>query len=118
MERISDLLDKGLIKQLPGNEKVDNQLDPFIVKLVNNLFAFFFSICRGFEKQYSDPKRLVMEKNQWILAFQDEGLTDMKRIDFGMKRTRRESPIYTPTIGQFLDWCIPKPEELGIPLVR
>lgn len=96
-------------------QTVSEPLSPAIAELVNQLFTFFYSICRGFDKQYHDPKRLNMEKTQWMKAFQDEKILSREQIEHAIKRTRRESPIYTPTIGQFLDWCTPSNDALGIP---
>lgn len=48
----------------------------------------------------------------------DSGITRIEQIEFGMKKCRLESPINTPTLAQFLKWCIPSPEELGLPNVE
>ena len=116
MDKFSDLVESAHSKIGAESEHSEEQpLNPVIVELVNRLFGFFYSICRGFEKQYHDPKRLNMEKTQWILAFQDEGFKSKADIENGIKRTRRESPINTPTIGQFIDWCIPTNEAMAVP---
>ncbi len=96
----------------------DEPLDPKAVETVNKLFVFFYGTCRGFEKQYQDPRKLNIEKTQWFRVFTDEKLTDMTRVNWGIKRCRIESPINTPTLGQFLKWCEPTPEQLGVPDVE
>ncbi len=117
MDSIRDLMNAAQGKIAQENKKPDEPLNPAIVELVNQLFTFFYSICRGFEKQYQDPKRLNMEKTQWMRAFHDEKILSRDQVEHGIKRTRRESPINTPTIGQFLDWCTPSNEALGVPTV-
>ncbi len=115
MEDIGDLMQKAELKIKQAGEQQQKPLDNAIVELVNQLFAFFYSICRGFEKQYHDPKRLNMEKTQWMKAFQDEKIFTREQVEHGIKQARRVTPIYTPTIGQFLDWCTPTNEALGVP---
>ncbi len=90
-------------------------LDPNVTEVVNKLFGLFYILCRGFEKQYADSKRLNAEKTQWIRAFMDTELNTLEKIKFGIKKLRLETPINTPPLGKFLKWCIPTPEELGIP---
>lgn len=92
------------------------KLDEKSADVVNRLFMFFQAICRGFEKQYAgDLKKLNMEKIQWARGFMDYGIENIEQLEFGIKRCRLESPINTPSLGQFLKWCTPAPEELGIP---
>ncbi len=90
------------------------KLNPHIVEIVNKLFIFFYSVCRGFDKQYQDPKRLNLEKTQWIKAFTDINFDKLEKVKRGIKTCRLESPINTPTIGQFIKWCAPTTEDLGL----
>lgn len=102
---------------LTGLGGFDNEPQPLnqkAVEIVNKLFVFFYAICRGFEKQYQDPNKLKIEKAQWFRAFTDKNFIDMRRINHGVKKCRLESPINTPTIGQFIAWCTPTPDDLGL----
>lgn len=118
MEYISNLINTASLSVNREERKYDATLDPHVTEVVSKLFVFFYGICRGFDKQYKDPKRLNIEKTQWIMAFMDMGLNTLGKIQLGVKKCRLESPINTPTLGQFLKWCIPTPEELGIPDIQ
>ncbi len=115
MAHISSLINTSSLSIKREESKYDTSLDPHITGVVNKLFVFFYSICRGFDKQYQDPKRLNVEKTQWIRAFTDVGFNTLEKIQLGVKKCRLESPINTPTIGQFVTWCTPSVEELEIP---
>lgn len=115
MEHISNLINTASICVKREERRYETSLDPHVIDVVNKLFVFFYSICRGFDKQYHDPKRLNVEKTQWIRAFMDLGFNSLDKIQFGIKKCRIESPINTPTIGQFVKWCTPTPEGLGLP---
>ncbi|MDP8268836.1 MAG: replication protein P [Candidatus Tenebribacter davisii] len=102
-KHISDFINKSDPIKGAGETKNSN-LCPMSTKVVNSLFKYFFGVCRGFEKQYSDANKLSFEKTQWIIAFSDLGLTDIKQCEAGIKNTRLESPIYTPRLKEFLQW--------------
>lgn len=118
MEHISSLLNTSSLNVRREESKYDAALDLHVTDVVNKLFAFFYGICRGFEKQYQDPKRLNIEKTQWIRAFMDVGLNTLEKIQIGVKKCRIESPINTPTIGQFIKWCTPDPQDIGLPALE
>jgi len=99
---------------LGGFDEEPEPLSQQAVVIVNKLFVFFYGTCRGFDKQFQDPKKLSIEKTQWFRAFTDENLTDMRHINMGVKKCRLESPINIPTIGQFIKWCTPTAEDLGL----
>jgi len=102
-KHISSFINKSNPIQSSGEEKNSN-LCPMSTKVVNSLFKYFFGVCRGFEKQYSDASKLSFEKTQWIIAFSDLGITDISQCEAGVKNTRLESPIYTPRLKEFLEW--------------
>lgn len=118
MEHISNLMNTSSLNVKREESKYDTALDLHVTDVVNKLFAFFYGICRGFEKQYHDPKRLNIEKTQWIRAFMDVGLNTLEKIQLGVKKCRIESPINTPTIGQFIKWCNPEPQDIGLPTLE
>ena len=118
MEHISNLINTASLTVKREEDKYDTTLDPHVTEVVSKIFVFFYAICRGFDKQYQDPKRLNVEKTQWIRAFMDIGFNTLEKVQRGIKKCRLESPINTPTIGQFVKWCIPSAEELGIPNVE
>lgn len=91
---------------------MDNSiLCPKATKLVDQLFSVFYAICNGFEKQFSDKRKLELAKIQWVIAFMEEKITEHEQIEDGVKKCRRmKGLIYTPTVGDFLSWC----EELKI----
>lgn len=118
MEHISNLINIPSLSVKREASTHDTALDLHVTHVVNNLFAFFYGICRGFEKQYHDPKRLNLEKTQWIMAFMDIGFNTLERVQLGLKKCRLESPINTPTIGQFIRWCTPDPQDIGLPTLE
>lgn len=118
MEHISNLVNTSSLNVKREESKYETELDLHVMDIVNKLFGFFYGICRGFEKQYRDPKRLNLEKTQWVRAFMDVGFNTLEKIQLGIKKCRIESPINTPTIGQFIKWCTPEPQDVGLPPIE
>lgn len=114
MEHISNLINTASLSVKREERQSSQTLDPHVTDIVNKIFVFFYSICRGFDKQYQDPKRLNVEKTQWIRAFMDVGFKTLEQIQLGIKKCRIESPINTPTIGQFIKWCTATTEDMGL----
>ncbi|WP_336295265.1 replication protein P [Cronobacter dublinensis] len=60
-------------------------------------------------------------KQQWILAFAENGITTREQLAAGMKRARVSHSPFWPSPGQFISWCregefkqlgLPSPDEL------
>ncbi|MDK1198631.1 replication protein P [Cronobacter dublinensis] len=60
-------------------------------------------------------------KQQWILAFAENGITKREQLAAGMKRARASLSPFWPSPGQFISWCregefelagLPTPDEL------
>jgi len=44
-------------------------------------------------------------KQQWILAFAENGITKREQLAAGMKRARASISPFWPSPGQFINWC-------------
>ncbi|ELY3422281.1 DNA replication protein [Cronobacter sakazakii] len=60
-------------------------------------------------------------KQQWILAFAENGITKREQLAAGMKRARASLSPFWPSPGEFIQWCregefeqagLPSPKEL------
>ncbi|EOI3478385.1 replication protein P [Cronobacter dublinensis] len=57
-------------------------------------------------------------KQQWILAFAENGIVRREQLAAGMKRARRSLSPFWPSPGQFIDWCREgELEQAGLPSV-
>ncbi|WP_336279946.1 replication protein P [Cronobacter dublinensis] len=55
-------------------------------------------------------------KQQWILAFAENGIVRREQLAAGMKRARRSLSPFWPSPGQFIEWCREEEfEQLGLP---
>ncbi|ELY2745161.1 replication protein P [Cronobacter sakazakii] len=57
-------------------------------------------------------------KQQWIIAFAENGITRREQLAAGMKRARASISPFWPSPGQFIDWCREGEfEQAGLPAV-
>ena len=50
-----------------------------------------------------------------IIALYEGGIRTNEQIKEGLKKARACSSPFLPSVGQFVEWCKPGPEETGIP---
>ena len=58
-----------------------------------------------------------MAKKVWTKAFIENGIIDRSQVKCGLKKARTDKSKYLPSVGQFISWCTPSPEDFGIPPV-
>ncbi|EOV9665862.1 replication protein P [Cronobacter malonaticus] len=57
-------------------------------------------------------------KQQWIMAFAENGIVRREQLAAGMKRARASLSPFWPSPGQFIDWCREgELEQAGLPSV-
>lgn len=57
-------------------------------------------------------------KQQWIIAFAENGIVRREQLAAGMKRARASLSPFWPSPGQFIDWCREGEfEQAGLPAV-
>lgn len=115
MKHISEIVKTESLSVKREETEENSALNPHVVAVVNKVFSVFYTICRGFEKQYHDPKRLNMEKTLWYKGFTKLGLDSLAKVKLGLEKCNIESPINTPTLKQFVEWCTPTAEDLNLP---
>lgn len=60
----------------------------------------------------------AVAKQQWILAFAENGITKKEQLAAGMKRARASLVPFWPSPGQFIEWCREgESEQAGLPSV-
>ncbi|CAG9297593.1 replication protein P [Celerinatantimonas diazotrophica] len=54
-------------------------------------------------------------KRVWLMALIENGVTRDEQIQIGLRMARRMDSPFFPSPGQFIKWCRPTPEMLGLP---
>lgn len=82
---------------------------------INDLFKELRLIRSAWRQAWPDQDTYRAAKVQWMQAFLDEGICTQGQIEFGMVKARKQVSDFIPSPGQFIEWCKPTPEMLGLP---
>lgn len=100
-------------EHVPGPALSDNDRDA-----LNKVFGRLTTIFTGWRAAYPTEKRLAAGKQEFAKALIENGITSQEQIALGMRRARQENTSYFPSPGQFVAWCQPTPEDMGLPTVE
>jgi len=111
MERLSEQLmncDRDNFRRIahgmpeaPAERPQVEQTAEIFNALFSALRAAFPAAMAGFREQ-NDFNEL---RRQWVLAFQENGITTMAQVAAGMRIARRQEKPFLPSPGQFIAWC-------------
>ncbi|WP_312272256.1 replication protein P [Pseudomonas sp.] len=98
----------------PQPAKVTN-IDKGTAEVVNSLFKQLQAIFPAWKQAWPDDAALDAAKKSWIKGFMAAGITSIEQIRFGVQQCRASGTPFAPSIGQFIKWCEPTAEMLGLP---
>ncbi|RON52905.1 replication P family protein [Pseudomonas frederiksbergensis] len=85
-------------------------------KVINQLFRQMRSIRTAWRQAWPDKKAYMESKATWLQAFIENGICTQEQIDIGLMRCRAEPSDFIPSVGKFIQGCVPTPEMLSPPL--
>ena len=96
--------------------KEKTPLDLQTKEIVNDIFYRLAGIFTAHCAAWPDTKSVNACKNQYYLALKENGITDLELIKLAFKKARIASALkpFIPTAGQFVLWCKPAPQDLGL----
>jgi hypothetical protein len=84
-------------------------------EVVNDLFRRLRGIFPAWRQAWPSTQALAAAKEEWIKAFADEGICTCAQIELGLKKCRKLSKPFAPSVGEFIALCSPGPEDVGMP---
>lgn len=85
---------------------------------INFLFGELKSIFPAFKQAWPTDEHFNRAKLSWVKAFLDAGIINLEQLRYGIKKCRLSDSPFLPSVGQFMEWCVPTPEEAGFPPVH
>jgi hypothetical protein len=86
-------------------------------KVINQLFRQLRSIRTAWRQAWPDKKAYMESKATWLQAFIENGICTQEQIDIGLIRCRAEPSDFIPSVGKFIQGCVPTPDMIGLPSV-
>lgn len=91
--------------------KVDKQTAEY----VNMVFDKLQGIFPAWRQAWTDEAALRNAKREWIAGFIQGGINSEAQLAFGFQQARKSSSPFLPNVGQFVAWCKPTAEDMGLP---
>lgn len=91
--------------------KVDKQTAEY----VNMVFDKLQGISPAWRQAWTDEAALRNAKREWIAGFIQGGINSEAQLAFGFQQARKSSSPFLPNVGQFVAWCKPTAEDMGLP---
>ena len=79
--------------------------------LISGIFERLSSACPAWRQSLAGlPANeaqgvLNQAKRDWLNAFMENGINDMRLIDYAFSRLLADPNPFMPTVGQFIEWC-------------
>ena len=87
-----------------------------------DVFVDFFKRLKACYPSWRSAIRSAEEdaefKKQWLRGFAENGVDSVDKLSAGLEFARRDKSSWLPSVGQFIEWCKPSAESLGLPDVR
>lgn len=91
------------------------EVDEQTAKVVDMVFLQLQAIFPAWRQAWPDDKALALAKRSWTKGLQASGIRTIEQVRFGIEQCRRSGAVFAPSIGQFVAWCLPTAEMLGLP---
>lgn len=116
MKSVQTLVKAGF-KHCENNafKQAPKSLTPEVAAIFNELFDELKAIFPAWGQSGVDAGQI---KKTWAKGFVDNGITTKAQVAHGMRKARQSSKPFLPSVGQFCQWCVPTPEEFGLPSVE
>ncbi|MGP2470882.1 replication protein P [Yersinia sp. 2540 StPb PI] len=93
------------LQQMYAADKPKQQVPEQAADIFNELFRQLKAAFPALMTSIKDQRDLNELRRQWVLAFIENGITNMDQVDVGMKIARQQSTPFLPSPGQFIAWC-------------
>jgi len=97
--------------QQPVNASVPDSAKEFIDDLFKELKATY----TAYNLAIKTVDEELMAKKVWTKAFIENGIHNRDQTSHGLKKARKDPSRFLPSVGEFIKWCTPSPEDYGMP---
>jgi hypothetical protein len=114
MRHVSNLLNLSQIKYEKEQERVE-ALSNETASVINWLFKELRSNFSAFKQAWPTAEEYKSAKKVWLKAFMLAGINQIEQIHHGLNRCYLMEKPFVPSPGEFIAWCSPRPEDIGLP---
>ena len=81
---------------------------------INDIFKSLQACFPAWRHAFPTEHEFQIAKRVWSKALVEAGVTHMAEIKLGMRRARATPADFFPSVGRFIQWCNPSPEDFGL----
>lgn len=93
------------LQQIYAAEKPKQQVPEQAAQIFNELFRQLKAAFPALMANIKTQDELNELRRQWVLAFTENGITNIAQVNAGMKIARQQETPFLPSPGQFVAWC-------------
>lgn len=86
--------------------------------IFNDFFRKLKTCYPSWRQQLKTKEEHTMFKQQWLLAFAENNINTPEKLELGLSFARKSESSWLPAVGEFIGWCTPTAESLGLPNVN
>ncbi|AZD84989.1 hypothetical protein C4K14_2155 [Pseudomonas chlororaphis subsp. aureofaciens] len=91
------------------------KVDQKTAEIVNTVFDKLQGIFPAWRQTWANDAALNNAKREWIAGFIQGGINSQDQLAFGFQNARKSTSPFLPNVGQFVEWCKPTAEAMGLP---
>lgn len=111
VEHIKNLVDLNKFKE---NQKEKSSIDEKTRELIKFLFKELKDIFYEAPNRWKTQEDFLNAKRQWFTAFIENNINTIEQLTHGLKQCRARNSNFIPIVGQFISWCKPTADDLGL----
>ena len=115
MERMTGKYAVGGLVNVGHHAPEVNEISDVAAKFVDDLFEDLKSSKPAWRQSFPDDLALNKAKREWTKAFIENGIRSKFVIAKGKRHVRRTPSPFFPSAGEFVSWCKPSLEDIGLP---
>jgi len=97
------------------NTEIPRGVSNEAAELVDDLFENLKACKPAWKQSFPDDRAMNIAKREWTKGFMENGITSRFMISRGKGVARRMPTPFFPSIGEFVSWCRPSAEDVGLP---
>ncbi|WP_335912923.1 replication protein P [Shewanella indica] len=109
----------GKNEEIVKRPHIEHQPDPDQFKaaagIINKLFAELQTCFPAWRQTFTSKADMDAAKRTWARGLLEAKITSYKQLQWGLRKALRSESPFWPSVGQFIKWCQPDPEDFGLP---
>jgi len=97
-----------------GIDRPSERLDTQAAWQINDIFKSLQATFPAWRNSLQTPEEARIAKKVFTKGLMESGVTSIAEIQLGMKQARASGSAFFPSVGQFIGWCRPVPEDFGL----